>query len=69
MKSAAAVLPLNGIHNNMFDTQRDILPWASLTIPVMIITIRARTLATVETTWRIAPHFTFIQFTKVSKPS
>lgn len=33
-----------------------------------MMTMRARTLATVETTWRIAPHFTFIQFTKVSRP-
>lgn len=34
----------------------------------MMMTIRARTLATVETTCRIAPHFTFIQFTYVSRP-
>lgn len=51
----------------MLDKQHT-LPWASLTRPVMMMTIRARTLATVETTWRIAPHFTFIQFTKVSRP-
>lgn len=35
----------------------------------MMMTMRARTLATVEMTWRIAPHFTFMQFTAVSKPN
>lgn len=44
------------------------LPCASLTIPVMMITMRARTLATVLTTWRMAPHLTFMEFTKVSRP-
>lgn len=34
----------------------------------MMMTMRARTLATVETTWRMAPHFTFIQFTHVRRP-
>lgn len=46
-----------------------ILPCPNLTRPVMIIRIRARTLATVEMTCRIAPHFTFIQFTYVSRPA
>lgn len=44
------------------------LPCASLTIPVMMTTMRASTLATVLTTWRMAPHFTFMQLTKVSRP-
>ena len=34
----------------------------------MMMRMRARTLATVEPTCRIAPHFTFMQFTNVNKP-
>lgn len=38
-----------------------------MTKPAMMITMRASTFATVEMTCRMAPHFTFIQFTKVSR--
>lgn len=43
------------------------LPWARMTKPAMMITMRASTFATVEMTCRMAPHFTFMQFTKVNR--
>lgn len=51
-----------GIDNRTFK-----LPWARTTKPAMMIMMRASTFAKVEMTCRMAPHFTFIQFTKVSR--
>ena len=34
----------------------------------MMMTMRASTLAKVEMTWRMAPHFTFIQLMNVRRP-
>lgn len=53
---------------SLFQDIRYIVPCASFTRPVMMMTIRASTLATVEMTWRTAPSFTFMQFAQVSRP-
>ena len=40
-------------------------PWANLTIPVMIMTARAKALANVKTIWILEANFTSTQLTHV----